>query len=125
VKPAFALPEIGVQWDRLADLAEELGVLTAADGPALELAARAAAEIVECERRIRKDGRFYSTKSEGGPAMVRPHPAVRVSAAAEQRLITVLAHFGLTPSSRAKVQTAPKQELDELESWEVIRGGKA
>ncbi len=124
-RTSFDLPLIAVEWERIAALAEELGVLTPADGPALELAARASAEIIEADRRIAKDGMFYRTKTESGSKMVRIHPAVAVRADAQRRLLAVLAHFGLTPSSRAKVQTAPTQELNELEKWELIRGGKA
>lgn len=100
-----------------ADL-EAVGVGTKLDGPALELLAAAYAEYVAAEINVLKYGPIWM---EGGkepgkiPSFVHsPYKSVRDRAA--KRVCSMLSEFGMTPSSRSKVQTdAPRKSGDKWE----------
>jgi P27 family predicted phage terminase small subunit len=96
-----------------------MGVLTVADGMALELLVgayfewrdaraliRDAAElqVVEGQQVETKDGLVYRSFTENG-VILRTHPANSIASDAWRRIGSMLREFGLTPSSRTKVST--------------------
>lgn len=81
-----------------------MGVLTLADGKALELLCDAYAEYREARSVCEREGMTYESVSEHG-SMWRARPEVAIASDAWRRIASMLREFGLTPSSRTKVQT--------------------
>lgn len=127
----------------------DYGLLTVLDAPALGLLVEAfadyvtAREVVEgkrcglcgremrakrpCPRAIDELGnhdagtRYYTTRTESGSVMIRPHPAAAEKDAAYRRFVKLLVEFGSTPAARARVSAAASEsEADPAE--EFVRG---
>lgn len=93
-------------WPKFCDLLEGMGVLTIADGVALERLVETYAEIRALQRKIEKQGRTYETHGESG-TLIKANPAVAMLADADRRLKAYLVEFGLTPAARTKVKVNP------------------
>ncbi|WP_392552914.1 phage terminase small subunit P27 family [Orbus wheelerorum] len=102
----------------IADELDCIGVLTKIDGKALELLVEAYAEYRHHCGVLDKEDYTYRT-SEG---LIKAHPAAAMKADAWKRIKTMLAEFGMTPSSRSKVSVTNKDEFDPLE--EFLKGRK-
>jgi P27 family predicted phage terminase small subunit len=121
--PAY-LSDVGkVAWGRLSVLLDRMGVLTEADGAALERLCDCYADILECRELIARDGRTYSsvttrTTSEEGEettvqevkSLLKANPAVAMLRAADAQFKSYLVEFGLTPAARSKVHAAPDDD---------------
>jgi len=116
--PTYLSDVAKVSWGRLSVLLDRMGVLTEADGPALERLCDCYAEILECREIIARDGRTYSsvttrTTSEEGEettveevkSLLKANPAVAMLGDADRRFKSYLVEFGLTPAARSKVHT--------------------
>jgi P27 family predicted phage terminase small subunit len=97
-------------WKRFAPLLEVMGVLTKVDSGALERLCETYAEIADYQNQIARCGSTYSTVTEHGQEVIRPHPAVAMLSAADRRFKTYLTEFGLTPAARAKVKVEGKKK---------------
>jgi P27 family predicted phage terminase small subunit len=82
-----------------------MGVLTQADGFALERLAELYADIVDLGQAIADGGRTYESKTEAGGTIVRPRPEVAMLSDADRRFRAYLIEFGLTPAARSKVKS--------------------
>src|SRR4051812_7164335 len=94
---------------------DRVGVLTKADGTALELLATAYDDFHSARDIIRAhaaesggaflDGMTYSsTNEQTGQTIIRAHPAVGIADRQFAHTVAMLSHFGLTPATRSKVQ---------------------
>ena len=88
-------------WPRLSQKLDRMGVLTVADELALERMCETYADILECEQDIRDNG--YTYWSDGETRLLKANPAVAAKRAFEALFKAYLVEFGLTPSSRARV----------------------
>lgn len=105
-------------WKQLVTLLDGMGVLSVADGVALERLCDCYAEILACKRLVRKHGRVYKTTSQMGDKVLKANPAVSQLADADRRFSNYLDKFGLTPSARTKIALNPKEkEKDPLEEF--------
>jgi len=87
-------------WGYVVALLDRMGVLTEADALALELLCEARADWLSARDEIRiAGGETYTT--EGG--LIKAHPAVAMRNDAARRMQSLLAEFGMSPSSRSKV----------------------
>ena len=109
-------------WRRLAPMLARLGVLTEADEDALALLCSALGEYTECRQAIRETGSVYLTTTATGDTMVRPRPEVAIASDAWRRVHRMMAEFGMTPSSRSRLQTGGNDDEDPFS--EFLRGGK-
>lgn len=104
--PATLHPDIKAQWDKVGALLNGMGVLTKADGSALLLLARAAADFLTYSDAAPPGSDVLM--SDEGNAYWNMAAAARDKA--ESRLLRMLVEFGLTPSSRTRVAAIkPKQ----------------
>jgi P27 family predicted phage terminase small subunit len=108
--PAYLSDTAKVAWGRLSVLIDRMGILTEADGAALERLCDCYAEILECRELIAKNGRTYaSIRGLGGEdspieqVLMKANPAVAMLADADRRFKSYLVEFGLTPAARSKV----------------------
>lgn len=105
-------------FEKLSDELDDIGVLTKLDSKALELLVEAYSEYRHHSDVLDKDGYTYKT-NEG---LIKPHPAATMKADAWKRAKAMLDSFGMTPSSRTKVSTISKDEVDPMEAF--LKGGK-
>jgi P27 family predicted phage terminase small subunit len=102
-----------VAWGRLSVLLDRMGVLTEADGAALERLCDCYTDILECRKLIEADGRTYKTTTAQGDTLIKANPAVAQLRAADAQFKSYLVEFGLTPSARSKVHAAPDDDQKE------------
>lgn len=96
---------------------DRMGVLTLADGTALELLCSAYADYLEASEVVRVAGTTYTSTTAQGDTMYRPRPEVAMRNDAWNRVAKMLAEFGLTPSSRSKVTVDPVTGKDDEERF--------
>lgn len=102
-------------WGYVSALLERMGVLTEADGLALEGLCECYADRQECRKALRERGsRAYETESVSGSVMHRAYPEVAMIADADRRFRMWLAAFGLSPADRSRVKSDGAQETDPL-----------
>lgn len=115
------------EWDRLYPIVSAMGVLTESDEDALALLCASVAEYVEAQRVLNEEGTTYTKTTDRGGESIVARPESQVSADAWRRAQSMLAHFGLTPSSRTKVGGGAKaDEADPFGDFDgpQIDGGK-
>jgi len=109
-------------WQRFGAILSDMGVLTPADGPALERLARVWGELVEARESYLRpmvakgfgaDAKEHTVAPGGQPTylsrgkdgwLVRARPELALIAEADRRLRAHMSDFGLTPSSRSKIK---------------------
>lgn len=111
-KPGDLVELASLEWDRITRLTslKHARVLTVADGPILEATCMAYAMWRQAEKALREEGLTYETTNQSGGVMVRKRPEVEIVAEAWRRYVSGLTHFGLSPATRAKVQTVDDNE---------------
>lgn len=102
-RPAKLAKYASAAWDRLSKILDDMGVLTVADGIALERLCQCYAEVLACEAKIRVQGSTYEAVSVTGERVIKANPAVAQLRAADAHLRQYLVEFGLTPSARARL----------------------
>lgn len=113
--PVWLSDDAKVQWGRFSVWLEQMGVLTVADGPALERLVSVYLEVRDLEATIVREGRTFTTLSTAGERVVKAHPAVAMLNSADARLRQMLIEFGLTPAARTKVHTVQRSGKDKPE----------
>jgi P27 family predicted phage terminase small subunit len=94
-------------WKKLCALLKAMGVLTEADGFALERLVACYVDIQECRELIERDGRTYETIDQNSNTLIKNNPAVNQLRAADAQFKSYLVEFGLTPAARSKVTVEP------------------
>lgn len=61
--------------------------------------------------------RYYTTTTEKGSLMIRPHPAMAIRSDAWKRVVAMLDRFGMNPSAKTRVSATAPVEADPLEAW--------
>ncbi len=102
--PAHLSDRAKVAWGEFSARLDAMGVLTGADAAALERAAEAYADLVMAAELLRDEGWVLESETTSGAPKKVPHPMVAIYQDADRRLRAWLVEFGLTPSSRTKVQ---------------------
>ena len=87
-------------WDRVVPVLAGMGVLAEVDGEALRLYCHACSVSERAWAEVEKDGLMLISIT-GVP---RPHPAAAIAHRADQLRLAILPEFGMTPSSRSRVQ---------------------
>ena len=86
----------------------QLGLDSATFTETAMLAAMRLEEIDQCNAIIAEHGRIIETTTEAGSLFLRPNPAVTMRNEAMRHLQSLLAEFGLTPTSSARVGVKKK-----------------
>ena len=100
--PSWLEPEPAAEWRRLAPMLARLGVLTETDGDALVAYCQAFVTWKTATAKIRGLGIVVSS---GDGFVISPWVKVANDALAQMRVLLV--EFGMTPSSRSRVQAVP------------------
>lgn len=115
--PAHLSPKAKTAFRKVCNLLEDMGVLTIADGLALEMLCDAYAEWRDLRKTIETEGATYETTGTSGDVVVKARPEVAMASDAWKRVKSMAAEFGLTASSRTKLQVNEPEEVDPLEEF--------
>jgi P27 family predicted phage terminase small subunit len=105
--PALAVEE----WERLTAELQELGVLSMVERSAMENYCRCYAEFREACKKLDTEGRYESTQYG-----LKEHPAGKAMRALALILHKYLCEFGMTPSSRTRLQVTKAAKVDDKEA---------
>jgi P27 family predicted phage terminase small subunit len=108
-------------WRTLAPELDAAGVLTVADGHALALLCEAHADWRGACEAIALHGETYTRTTAAGKSTVVARPEVAMRSDAWSRMKSMLAEFGLTPSSRSRVSTTRRPSQGKLARF--LEGG--
>ena len=97
------------EWRRMGKQLDELGVLSKIDRSAFAAYCVQWARWVEAEEEVRKTSSIVRAPS--GYPMVNPW--LTIAGAAHDRMIKILAEFGMTPSSRTRIAVPPAKADDD------------
>jgi P27 family predicted phage terminase small subunit len=114
-KPRHLEDKAKRKWEWLVQRLGEMGVLTMADGLALELLADAYGEYREARAVLRKQGLTFIAGD-----VVRPRPEVQIANKAWARVAKMLIEFGLTPSARVRLQVESTATNDAAEDERLL-----
>ena len=119
--PKHLRPRARAAWASFARLLDEIGVLTKADGVALEMLCGAYCDLLEARDSLARPimsnaepdateiaaagSTTYVSFGQNGP-MVRKRPEVAMIADADRRVSMWLAKFGLTPADLSRVSSS-------------------
>ena len=94
------------EWKRIVPELAYMGLLTQADGRAIAGYCQAYSEWVEADLAIQAAGSLTYEAKQG----IIPRPEVKIRHTAAMRMLRFAQEFGLTPSSRARIQVGSKQD---------------
>ena len=95
------------RWKELAPQLKKLGVLTEIDRDALAGYCSKYSDWVHADEIVKKNGIFIQAPKN--PKMQIVHPAYYVAAKALKQMIDLGLEFGLTPSSRTRMNAKPEE----------------
>lgn len=101
----------------LCELLLSMGVLTVADGKGLELLCAAYAEWRGLAKIVKTEGYTYETTNGQGERMIKARPEVAMGSDAWKRVKSMIVEYGLTPSSRTRVETNEPLTSDPLQEF--------
>jgi len=105
--PTFLKGSARAEWMRLVPLLTECGLATELDRAALATICTAWGRIVECEKKIHDHGlMILSPKKHPIPS-----PYLAIANKAREEMMRALCEFGMTPSSRTKIEATPTPEM--------------
>jgi P27 family predicted phage terminase small subunit len=107
--PNWLDAEAKAMWRRLVPQLELMGVLTRIDGNALARYCRLWSRWRKAEEFIDQHGEMYPLKDEKGQTKYfQQWPQVAIANKLAQQLTRLEQEFGMTPSSRTRIQVAPR-----------------
>ena len=107
--PRALSPAAKREWRRVAHELAQAGLLTVVDRAGLAAYCAAWSRWIEAEEALRKYGTIM--KSQSGYPMVSPYFSVASKSLEQMRLL--LGEFGMTPSSRSRVNAQPLDGAEE------------
>lgn len=106
--------EVSKAWHRIADLCDDMGVMTRVDGDALGRYCVMWKMWRDALAFVRENGMSYVTKDKDGkPAGARAWPQVKIANQLATQLLRLEQEFGLTPAARSRISVeavAPQTE---------------
>ena len=98
-------------WQQVAQVLDEMGVLTVADTFALEALSHDLADLRQTRADLKARGSaVYTTTSRDGSIMHRAYPEVQMISDLDRRVAVWLPKLGLTPADRGKVTAIVEDE---------------
>lgn len=101
------------EWDRIAPILKELGLLTKIDGTALAGYCRVYSKWVDTEKLIMKHGMLMKTES----GYIQQSPYISMANQYMKEMRRFLSEFGMTPSSRSNIKLSEPILRDEFEDY--------
>ena len=105
------------EWQRMSKMLAAMGLFESCDGRALELYCESYNDWRLAKDQVNKTGLAIVRKDANGNKIVLRNPFFTVKNQAADRCFKLLCEFGLTPSSRARVQFTPQDKADPIKLW--------
>ena len=100
-------------WEKVVPILQEMNVLTVADGLALQLLCETFAHWRRAEELLVRHGDVYPIlDNNGNVKYLQQSPYVSIARNNAKALKDMLCEFGLTPSSRSRIQTASDSRVE-------------
>ncbi len=115
--PSYLSPKAKTAFKNVCDLLSDMGVLTIADGMALEMMCNAYAEWRDLRKIIDTSSYTYITIGTSGGEVIKARPEVAMASDAWKRVKSMAAEFGLTAASRTKVSIKDREKEDPLAAY--------
>ena len=119
--PDWLMPKAKKEWERLAELMNQMGVLTEVDMAAFAAYCQSYARWKEAQEHINSEGATYETEN----GMQRPNPYVAICNTEQRLMMSAASEFGLTPSARSRIMAASSANKNEVDEMEALLGGDA
>lgn len=114
--PAWLDPAARTEWQRLAPLLGQLGIVTATDVDALAAYCEAWVTWKQATRKLREGGLVVTT-GDGDPIV---SPYVKIAHHAMAHCARLLVELGMTPSARTRVHVKPDAQTAAASKWEGL-----
>jgi P27 family predicted phage terminase small subunit len=101
------------EWKRLVPILSRMRVLTEADGMALSNLCQAFSTMVKAQEQLHKSGVLYKTKS----GYIQQSPLLGIVNSQVDIVNRLCREFGLTPSSRTRIQSGEGEPASHLDSY--------
>lgn len=112
-RPAWLTGEGKKMWERLSPELERLGLLTVIDGETFAAMCARWKTFVECERYLKKNGLTHIYINTLGAKNELERPQVKIGQKALDQFKAFCTEFGLTPSSRTRIEVAPPEGAED------------
>lgn len=109
--PTWLSKEARAEWNRVVPALASAGLLCKIDRAALAIMCKSWADYIDASKRIKKEGDTYLMPH--GQLCVNPLVGIRKQAFADW--VKLASMFGLTPSSRARINVVGEPEKPEKE----------
>ena len=127
--PKTLSEEARKHWLKISKELEACGVLTLVDKDALAIYCELYAQWIDAGEMVRKKGmviadpRYADRETKKGKAMVVPvlSPYFKASLKLSEQMKQMLCEFGMTPSSRSRIQSVSDQPEDDFDAWQKKR----
>ena len=119
--PEWLLPEAKKEWKRLADLMNQMGVLTEVDMAAFAAYCQSYARWKEAQEHISSEGSTFETDK----GYQQQTPWVGIANTNQKLMLQAASEFGLTPSSRSRIVAGNAKGKEPEDEMEALLGGDA
>jgi P27 family predicted phage terminase small subunit len=120
--PTWLSPEAKAEWRRVVPELDRIGMLSRVDRAALATYCEVWATFVTAQRDLHEHGlrimAFRTESADGLTIYVQPakNPSVQIARDSAAQVRQFCAEFGLTPSSRARIDLPERDDEDDLNS---------
>ncbi len=109
VKPAWLTPAASEEWDRVAQMLVDDGLIARVDADVLALYAETVSTWMRAKWVVDQEGLTITNKR----GTVRAHPAAKLAGQAADRLLRLASKLGMTPLGRARLTSKRKGSTNE------------
>ena len=113
------MPEAKEEWYRLAELMNQMGVLTEVDMAAFAAYCQSYARWKEAQEHITSGGSTFETEK----GYQQQTPWIGIANTNQKLMLQAAAEFGLTPSSRSRIVAATGKNKETEDEMEALLGG--
>lgn len=117
--PNWLLQEAKNEWKRLAELMNQMGVLTEVDRAAFAAYCQSYARWKEAQEHIDSDGSIFETDK----GYQQQTPWVGIANTNQKLMMQAASEFGLTPSARSKIVAGNTKGRGTEDEMEALLGG--
>lgn len=118
--PSIFEGETRLEWFRMVYLLTKSRILTELDVPALILYCNAHSRWLSAEKNLKKYGDVILSPDKSFPVQ---SPYLAIANKAQEQMVKIMVEFGMTPSSRSRVQIKPYHGPSELDIFIASRNG--
>lgn len=110
-RPTWLTDKAKAVWNHVVPLLESMSVLTVIDGESLARYCTLTCRWRECEDFLAKNGHTYAVKDADGTVTgMASFPQARIAQGLSESLLRLEQHFGMTPSSRARIAISAEKD---------------